>query len=81
VALDLRKVITVIFNVLLTGCQWRNLPNDYPNLNSVYYHYRKWSKDGTWRKVNQQMLYLEHLNLGHIACPSAGISDSQSIKS
>lgn len=78
--LDLRKVINAIFYVLVTGCQWRNLPNDYPNPNSVYYHYRKWSKDGTWRKVNQRMLYLERLRLGRIPRPSAGIIDSQSIK-
>jgi transposase len=71
VELDLRQVINAIFYVLVTGCQWRNLPNDHPN--SVYYHHRKWSKDGTWRKVNQQMLYLERLNLGRIARPSAGI--------
>jgi putative transposase len=78
--LELRKVINAIFYVLVTGCQWRNLPNDYPNPNSVYYHYRKWSKDGTWRKINQRMLYLERLSLGRIARPSAGIMDSQSIK-
>lgn len=42
VELDLRKVINAIFYVLVTGCQWRNLPNDYPNPNSVYYHYSKW---------------------------------------
>ena len=37
-------------------------------------------KDGTWRKVNQRMLYLERLKLGRIARPSAGIIDNQSIK-
>jgi transposase len=78
--LDLRRVINAIFYVLVTGCQWRNLPNDYPNPNSVYYHYRKWSKDGTWRKINQRMLYLERLSIGRIARPSAGIIDSQSVK-
>ena len=80
VELDLRKVINAIFYVLVTGCQWRNLPNDYPNPNSVYYHYSKWSKDGTWRKVNQRMLYLERLSVGRIPRPSAGIIDSQSVK-
>ena len=80
IELELRKVINAIFYVLVTGCQWRNLPNDYPNPHSVYYHYRKWSKDGTWRKINQRMLYLERLKLGRIARPSAGIIDSQSVK-
>lgn len=78
--LDLRKVINAIFYVLVTGCQWRNLPADYPNPQSVYYHFRKWSKDGTWRKINQRMVYLERLSNGRIARPSAGIIDSQSVK-
>lgn len=34
--LDLRMVMNAIFYVLVTGCQWRNLPNDYPNPNSVW---------------------------------------------
>jgi transposase len=29
--LNLRKVLNAIFYVLVTGCQWRNLLNDYPN--------------------------------------------------
>jgi len=78
--LDLRQVINAIFYVLVTGCQWRNLPNDYPNPQSVYYHYRKWSQDGTWQRINQAMVYLERRALGRFAHPSAGIIDSQSIK-
>jgi transposase len=35
--------------VVRTSCQWENLPKDFPNYNSVYYHYRKWCKDGTWQ--------------------------------
>ncbi|MCI0556796.1 MAG: IS5 family transposase [Anaerolineae bacterium] len=78
--LDLRKVIDAIFYVLVTGCQWSNLPNDYPNPNSVYYHYRKWSHDGTWQRINRAMVYLERRRLGRFPRPSAAIIDSQSIK-
>jgi transposase len=48
----MRQVVNAIFYVVRTGCQWENLPKEYPNHNSVYYHYRKWCKDGTWRRVN-----------------------------
>jgi len=37
----IQMVLNAIFYVLVTGCQWRNLPNDYPNPNGVYHHYRK----------------------------------------
>jgi transposase len=36
--LDLREVVNAIFYLLRTGCQWQNLPKDYPNCKSVYYH-------------------------------------------
>lgn len=78
--LDLRMVMNAIFYLLVTGCQWRNLPNDYPNPNSVYYHYRKWCIDGTWQRINRQMVYLERRRVGRFPRPSAGIMDSQSVK-
>lgn len=78
--LDLRLVINAIFYVLVTGCQWRNLPNDYPNPNSVYYHFRKWSRDGTWQRINRAIGFLERRRAGRFVRPSAGIIDSQSIK-
>lgn len=78
--LDLRQVMNAIFYVLVTGCQWRNLPNDYPNPNSVYYHYRKWSLNGTWQRINRALGYLERNDKGRFPRPSAGIIDSQSVK-
>lgn len=78
--LDLRQVMNAIFYVLVTGCQWRNLPNDYPNPNSVYYHYRKWCRDGTWQRINRYLVFLHRREVGRMARPSAGIIDSQSVK-
>ena len=78
--LDLRVVINAIFYVVVTGCQWRNLPNDYPNPHSVYYHYRKWCLSGTWQRINRALGYLERRRVGRFPRPSAAIIDSQSIK-
>jgi putative transposase len=78
--LDLRQTMNAILYVLVTGCQWRNLPKEYPNPNSVYYHYRKWCLDGTWERINREMVYLERCRIGRFAHPSAGIMDSQSVK-
>ena len=80
IELDLRQVINAICYVLVTGCQWRKLPNDFPNPQSVYYHYHKWSHDGTWQRINRSMVYLERRAVGRFPRPSAGIIDSQSIK-
>ncbi len=43
----LRKILDAIFYLDKTGYQWRALPHEYPPWSSVYYHFAKWSKDGT----------------------------------
>jgi putative transposase len=78
--LDLKQVIRAIHYVVATGIQWPNLPGEFPNYKSVYYHYRKWCLDGTWRRINQRLVYLERLRVGRLPRPSAGIMDSQSVK-
>jgi len=39
--LDMRRGVNAILYVLVTGCQWAMLPKEYPNYNSVDYHFRK----------------------------------------
>jgi putative transposase len=76
----MRRVVDAIFYILRTGCQWENLPNEYPNYNSVYYHFRKWSCDGTWRRVNEALRHQERQRQARDPEPSAAIIDSQSVK-
>lgn len=78
--LDMREVVNAIFYVNRTGCQWENLPHDFPNYNSVYYHYRKWCVDGTWRCLNRALREQERQQRERTARPTAGIIDSQSVK-
>ena len=75
-----REVVNAILYVVRTGCQWDNLPNDLPNANSVYYHYRKWCLDGTWRQVNQALREEERTDRGRDPEPTGGIIDSQSVE-
>jgi putative transposase len=78
--LSLRAVLNAIFYVMRTGCQWRNLPREFPNFNSVYYHYRKWWLDETWARLNRWLLYQRRHQQGRSPHPSAAIVDSQSVK-
>ena len=79
-SLELRAVINAILYLLRTGCQWRYLPKDYPNYNSVYYHYHKWCWDGTWEAVNTVLRERVRQEAGRQAQPSLAIIDSQSVK-
>lgn len=78
--LCLRTVLNAIFYLLRTGCQWKNLPDHYPNYKSVYYHYRKWCLDGTWETINRALVYEVRHRQGRPAHPSAALIDSQSSK-
>lgn len=78
--LKFEAILRAIFYVTVTGCQWANLPCEFPNPKSVYYHYRKWCLDGTWQRLNRSVLFLERRRVGRFARPSAAIIDSQSVK-
>ena len=78
--LELRTVINAILYVLRTGCQWRYLPHEYPNYNSVYYHFNKWCKKGTWECLNTVFREEMREEAGRDAQPSVAIMDSQSVK-
>ncbi|MEW4072441.1 transposase, partial [Bacillus thuringiensis] len=41
---DLYEFFCSVLYVLTTGCQWRNLPNDFPNWKTVYSYYQIWRK-------------------------------------
>ena len=80
IELDMRQAVNAMFYIVRTGCQWENLPKDYPNYNSVYYHYRKWCTDGTWRQINTTLRQQERRQRGRNEDPSAGSIDTQSVK-
>ena len=42
----LRIVINGILYVNKTGCQWRMLPKEYGNWNTIFGYFNRWSK--TW---------------------------------
>lgn len=67
------QVVEAILYRLKTGCQWRELPmkqffNKSYRWQSVYYHFQKWSKDGTFEKVWQSALanHKQHLDMSSI---------------
>jgi putative transposase len=78
---SLREILDATFYILRSGCQWRLLPHDFPRWPTVYYYFRKWRIDGTWERINRAIR--EHLRVRLKRDPqsSAGIVDSQSVKS
>ncbi|RZJ07651.1 MAG: IS5 family transposase [Acidovorax sp.] len=75
-----REVVNAILYVTRTGVQWRFLPHDLPDWQSVYHYFRLWKKDGTWKRVHDALRGKVRQAEGRVLAPTAGIMDSQSVK-
>src|SRR3712207_6077962 len=77
----LRAILNAVFYVLKSGCPWRLLPRDFPPWKTVYdWFRRRWRIDGTWELLNAELRERLRWRLGRNPNPTAGIVDSQSIK-
>jgi putative transposase len=76
-----RDLLNAIFYLVRTGCQWRNLPADFAPWRTVYHYLRLWKRSGLWEAIHTHLR--EHVRLieGRKRQPTAGILDSQSVKS
>jgi len=45
---DMRRAWEAIQYIATTGCQWRQLPKDFPPVSTVRYHFYRMRNDGTW---------------------------------
>jgi len=77
----LRSILDAVFYVLKSGCPWRLLPRDFPPWKTVYDWFRRWRIDGTWEHLNSELRERLRCRLGRNPDPSAGIVDSQTVKS
>ena len=77
---DLRKVLDAILYILATGCQWRALPKDFPPRSTIQYYFYDWRDRGIWRRINRALVRLARRAAGRRPVPSAGVIDSQSVK-
>jgi putative transposase len=77
---DNRQLVNAILYVLVSGCQWRLLPRDFPPWQSVYGYYRRWQRGGAWARIHDGLRRLVRQVAGRDAQPSAAILDSQTVK-
>ena len=75
-----REILNAIFYIVRGGCAWRLLPHDLPPWKTVYTYFRRWRKDGTWERLNQELREALREQQGRHKQPSAAIIDSQAVK-
>jgi putative transposase len=80
-----RDILDAIFYRERTGCQWRNLPREFPPWKQVFEYYRKWRNDGTIERLHDAVRdeirkRTPHADGSERKGPTVCILDSQSAK-
>jgi putative transposase len=79
-SLEMRAVINAILYSVVSGCQWRMLPREYPAWQSVYTYFRTFRDDGTWHRIHETLRAQVRQRAGRHKHPTARALDSQSVK-
>ena len=75
-----RELTDAVLYISKTGCQWRQLPHDFPPYTAVQSFYRRACISGLWDKILQHVVQRTREEAGRESNPSYGIIDSQSVK-
>ena len=80
-AWPMRETLNGIFYVLRAGCPWRMVPDHFPPWETVYRWFAILRDSGVWETINHCLLMEDRERVGREASPTAGVMDSQSVKS
>jgi putative transposase len=75
-----RRLINAVFYLENTGCQWRQLPHDFPKWSTVKSFYYRAKERGLWEKTRMLLVEKSRVDAGRKPKPTYGIIDSQSTK-
>jgi putative transposase len=74
---DLREVINAILYQSRTGCQWGNLPHDFPPKSTVWDYFALFKRDGTWALIVDALRRRVRAEAGRDPEPRTAAIDSQ----
>lgn len=75
-----RDLVNAVLYITKTGCQWRQLPNDFPYWSTVHSFFYRAKKSGLWVKIMDAVVKKDREQMGRKSGPSYGLIDSQSAK-
>src|SRR4029079_18039601 len=79
---DMRSAMNAIFYLLRTGCPWRYLPRGvFSPRSTVCNIFSAFQRDGVLAAIWEELRAAWRQRLGREVSPSAGVIDSQSLKS
>src|ERR1700710_2712657 len=74
-----RELLNAILYVLRTGGAWAMLPRDFPPPTTVYTHFRRLERSGSWKRINERLRQQVRRQAGRELEPETVIVDSQSV--
>ena len=77
---DMRGVVNTILYIASSGCAWRMLPKCFPPVSTVRRYFYAWRNTGLFASINTLLVMNLREIEGREASPSAGVIDSQSVK-
>ena len=76
----MRQIVEAMLYLLRGGLPWRMLPPCFPPVSTVRRWFYLWRDNGLWLTMNHVLLMASREMIGREASPSAGVIDSQSVK-
>lgn len=76
----MRRIVDAMLYLLRGGLPWRMLPPSFPPTTIVQRYFYAWRDGGVWPTINHYLLMAVRESEGREASPSAGVIDSQSVK-
>ena len=77
---DMREVVNAMLYIAASGCAWRLLPKCFPPVSTVRRYFYAWRDAGLFEAINTVLVMNLREIEGREASPSAGVIDSQSVK-
>src|SRR6266481_283388 len=53
---ELRRVVNTLLYMVRTGCQWRQLPREFPPYTTVQHYFYAWRDSGVLERINFELL-------------------------
>jgi transposase len=75
-----RQIVDALLYNLRSGLPWRMLPKDFPPVSTVQRYFYAWRDSGLLQTINHLLLMQAREATGREPSPSAGVIDSQSVK-
>ena len=75
-----RELVNAVLYLVKTGCQWRNLPHDFPPVFTVHSFYRRTRLRDLWDRILEHLVKLTRQREGLSENPTQALINLQSIK-